>query len=325
MEPGTVVWRDTAQSLLRHKWLIIGCVLLGIGGAAIFSLSQTQRWTASSQVVIGPAVPPALVGNLPTGADKTGPLGLDLPAETQARVMASPTILREVAKSLGLPTTDDSVQSLASVTRVKAVTDNAYLITIVPGRVAGLLLIAVLLPFWSSLLVRTFAWQVILRDTGVINRFLENLGLISEPLPLIRTTLGVIIGMSHVLLPFMVLPIYAVMRRIDPEFGRAAANLGASPVRAFVRVFVPLTLSGVVAGSLLVFVLALGFYITPALLGGARDTMISQLIVSEVQQALDWGSASAMAVLLMAITFAILFVASRLIRLRDVFGSALEE
>jgi putative spermidine/putrescine transport system permease protein len=201
----------------------------------------------------------------------------------------------------------------------------AYLMTIVPARIAGLLLIAVLLPFWSSLLVRTFAWQVILRDTGVINSFLRDLGLISEPIPLIRTTLGVIVGMSHILLPFMVLPIYAVMRRIDPEFGRAAANLGASPVRAFVRVFMPLTLSGVVAGSLLVFVLALGFYITPALLGGARDQMISQLIVSEVQQALDWGSASAMAVLLMGITFAILFVASRMIRLRDVFGSALEE
>jgi putative spermidine/putrescine transport system permease protein len=201
----------------------------------------------------------------------------------------------------------------------------AYLMTIVPGRIAGLLLIGVLLPFWSSLLVRTFAWQVILRDTGVINSFLRDVGLISEPLPLIRTTLGVIVGMSHVLLPFMVLPIYAVMRRIDPEFGRAAANLGASPVRAFVRVFVPLTLSGVVAGSLLVFVLALGFYITPALLGGAKDTMISQLIVSEVQQALDWGSASAMAVLLMGITFAILFIASRLVHLRDVFGSALEE
>ena len=105
----------------------------------------------------------------------------------------------------------------------------AYLMTIVPGRVAGLLLIAVLLPFWSSLLVRTFAWQVILRDTGIINRFLIDLGLITEPLTLIRTTGGVILGMSHILLPFMVLPIYAVMRRIDPEFGRAAANLGASP------------------------------------------------------------------------------------------------
>lgn len=201
----------------------------------------------------------------------------------------------------------------------------AYLMTIVSGRVAGLLLIAVLLPFWSSLLVRTFAWQVILRDTGIINRFLLDLGVISEPLTLIRTTTGVILGMSHILLPFMVLPMYAVMRRIDPEFGRAAANLGAAPATAFLRIFVPLSLPGVLAGSLLVFVLALGFYITPALLGGPRDQMISQLIVDEVQQALDWGAASAMAVLLMAITFIVLFVASRFVHLRDVFGSALED
>ena len=201
----------------------------------------------------------------------------------------------------------------------------AYLMTIVPGRVAGLLLIAVLLPFWSSLLVRTFAWQVILRDTGIINRFLIDLGLISEPLTLIRTTAGVILGMSHILLPFMVLPIYAVMRRIDPEFGRAAANLGASPASAFLRVFVPLSLPGVVAGCLLVFVLALGFYITPALLGGLRDQMISQLIVQEIQQRLDWGFATAMSVLLMVITLVVLFVASRAVRLHDVFGSAVEE
>jgi putative spermidine/putrescine transport system permease protein len=201
----------------------------------------------------------------------------------------------------------------------------AYLMTIVPGRVAGLLLIAVLLPFWSSLLVRTFAWQVILRDTGIINRFLLDLGLITEPLTLIRTTAGVILGMSHILLPFMVLPIYAVMRRIDPEFGRAAANLGASPAAAFFRVFVPLSLPGVVAGSLLVFVLALGFYITPALLGGLRDQMISQLIVQQIQQRLDWGFGTAMSVLLMVITLVILFVASRAVRLRDVFGSAVEE
>jgi putative spermidine/putrescine transport system permease protein len=201
----------------------------------------------------------------------------------------------------------------------------AYLMTIVPGRIAGLLLIAVLLPFWSSLLVRTFAWQVILRDTGIINRFLIDIGLISEPLTLIRTTAGVIIGMSHILLPFMVLPIWAVMRRIDPEYGRAAANLGASPARAFFRVFVPLTMSGVLAGCLLVFVLALGFYITPALLGGLKDQMISQLIVQQVQQRLDWGFATAMSVLLMLLTFVILLVASRAVRLRDVFGSAVEE
>ena len=201
----------------------------------------------------------------------------------------------------------------------------AYLMSIVPGRWAGLLLVAVLLPFWSSLLVRTFAWQVLLRDTGVINRFLLDLGVISEPLTLIRTTGGVIIGMSHILLPFMVLPIYAVMRRIDPEYGRAAANLGASPWAAFVRVFVPLSLPGVLAGCLLVFVLALGFYITPALLGGLKDQMISQMIVQQIQQRLDWGFGTAMSVLLVAITLVILFIASRAIRLRDVFGSAVED
>ncbi len=201
----------------------------------------------------------------------------------------------------------------------------AYLMTIVPGRVAGLLLIAVLLPFWSSLLVRTFAWQVLLRDTGIINRFLLDLGLISEPLTLIRTTGGVIAGMSHILLPFMVLPLYAVMRRIDPEYGRAAANLGASPTAAFLRIFVPLSLPGVLAGCLLVFILALGFYITPALLGGLRDQMISQLIVQQIQQRLDWGFGTAMSVLLVGITLAILFVASRTIRLRDVFGSVVED
>ncbi len=201
----------------------------------------------------------------------------------------------------------------------------AYLMTVVPGRIAGVLLIAVLVPFWSSLLVRTFAWQVILRDTGIVNSFLVDTGLVSEPLPLIRTTTGVIIGMSHILLPFMVLPIWAVLRRIDPEYSRAAANLGASPATAFRRIVLPLSLPGVLAGCLLVFVLALGFYITPALLGGPRDQMISQLIVEQVERQLDWGFASAISVLLMGATFAILFVASRAIRLGDVFGSALED
>jgi putative spermidine/putrescine transport system permease protein len=201
----------------------------------------------------------------------------------------------------------------------------AYLMTIVPGRLTGILLIAVLLPFWSSLLVRTFAWQVILRDTGIINRFLLGLGVIDEPLTLIRTTAGVIVGMSHILLPFMVLPLYAVMRRIDPEFGRAAANLGASPTTAFLRIFVPLSLPGIAAGCLLVFILALGFYITPALLGGLGDQMISQLIVQQIQQRLDWGYGTAMSVLLVGITLVILLIASRVVRIRDVFGSVLED
>lgn len=201
----------------------------------------------------------------------------------------------------------------------------AYLMTIAAPRVAGLLLIAVLVPFWSSLLVRTYAWDVILRDTGIINSFLLGAGLVDEPVALVRTTLGVLLGMSQILLPFMVLPLFAVMRRIDPEFTNAAANLGAPPWRAFVRVFLPLSFPGIVAGSLLVFVLALGFYITPALLGSPKDTMISQFIAQQVQQRLDWGMGAAMAVILLGVTMIVLLVASRFVRLKDVFGALDEE
>ncbi len=201
----------------------------------------------------------------------------------------------------------------------------AYLMNIVPPRVAGVLLIFVLVPFWSSLLVRTFAWEVILRDTGVINSLLMNWGIISEPITLMRNTLGVIIGMSQILLPFMVLPLYTVMRRIDPELTRAAANLGAPPAAAFRRVFLPLSLPGVAAGSLLVFVLALGFYITPTILGSPRETMISRFIADQVQTRLDWGMGSAMAVILMVLTLICLALASRVVRIRDVYGAIGEE
>lgn len=201
----------------------------------------------------------------------------------------------------------------------------AYLMSIVPSRVAGLLLIFVLVPFWSSLLVRTFAWEVILRDTGLINSVLRSLGIIQEPLPLIRNTFSVILGMSQILLPFMVLPLYTVMQRIDPELTRAAANLGAPPFAAFRRVFVPLSYPGIAAGALLVFVLALGFYITPTLLGSPRETMISRFIADQVQQRLNWGLATAMAVILMVLTFAVLAIASRFVKLRDVYGSLGDE
>jgi putative spermidine/putrescine transport system permease protein len=201
----------------------------------------------------------------------------------------------------------------------------AYLMAIVPQRVAGLLLIFVMVPFWSSLLVRTFAWEVILRDTGLINSALLGMGLISEPLPLIRNTFSVIIGMSQILLPFMVLPLYTVMQRIDPELTRAAANLGAPPFQAFRRVFLPLSFPGIAAGCLLVFVLALGFYITPTILGSPRETMISRFIADQIQQRLNWGLGTAMAVVLMVLTFAVLAIASRFVKLRDVYGALGDE
>jgi ABC-type spermidine/putrescine transport system permease subunit I len=197
----------------------------------------------------------------------------------------------------------------------------AYLLVHVSGRVAAVLLGLVLVSLWLNLVARTFSWQILLRDTGVINKFLIDIGVIDEPLSLIRTPLAVMIGMSHILLPTMVLPLYVVMRRIDAEYGRAAASLGASPVRSFISVFLPLSLSGVLTGCLLVFVLAVGFYITPFLLGGGRFLLVGQLVVDQVLQ-LRWGPASAIALLLLTVTVACLGVAARAIRIGDVFGFA---
>jgi putative spermidine/putrescine transport system permease protein len=162
--------------------------------------------------------------------------------------------------------------------------------------------IALLLPFWVSLLLRSFAWMILLQDTGLINRMLIEAGLNSHPVSLIRNPLGVSIGMTHILLPYVVLPLYAVMRRIDPRLMEAASISGARPARQFFRVFFPLSLPGVYAGALLAFTLGLGFYITPALLGGARDTMIGQLIAAQVSEQLNFGMGSAMAVVLLALT-----------------------
>src|SRR5262249_29963288 len=186
----------------------------------------------------------------------------------------------------------------------------AYFLVVTPRRVSSALLVAVLLPFWSSFLVRTYAWTVILRDTGIINQTLMRAGLISEPLPLIRSTLGTAIGMTHILLPVMILPIWASMLRVDPDLPKAAATLGAHPFVSFRRVFLPLTMPGVIGGCLLVFVMGLGFYITPALLGGPKDMMISMAVVMEVRR-LNWGFGSAIAVVLLLVTFAILAIAAR--------------
>lgn len=197
----------------------------------------------------------------------------------------------------------------------------AYVMSVAPPRVAAVLALIVLMPFWTSMLVRTYAWTVWLQDTGVVNGALEALGVIDEPLPLMRNLLGVTLGMTQILLPYMVLPVWAVMRRVDPELCRAAESLGASPSAAFRHVYLPLTLPGVVAGCLLVFVLALGFYVAPALLGGTRDTMLSQLIVDEVSHRLEFGVGSAVAMVLLAVTLAVLAVGGRVARAGDLLGS----
>ena len=158
----------------------------------------------------------------------------------------------------------------------------AYVLTRVGPRTKLIMLGVVLLPFWTSLLVRSFAWVGLLQDSGMLNGALISAGIIDEPISMIRTPLGVLIGMVHVLLPYMVLPLVTTMGGIDTSVLRAAGSLGAGPFRRFYRVFLPLSLPGIISGSVLVFVLSLGFYITPALLGDARDAMIGETIVQEV-------------------------------------------
>ena len=182
---------------------------------------------------------------------------------------------------------------------------------------------ALLLPFWSSLLVRSFAWITLLQDTGVINDALTSSGITSEPLALIRNELGVVVGMTHILLPYMVLPLYAAMSRIDLGLVDAAKSLGAPPRVAFWRVFFPLTTPGLVAGSLLVFVLALGFYITPALLGGPQETMVGQLIADQVTEQVRFGFASAIGIVLLVVTFAVLGVGVAILQRAGVFKAVL--
>ena len=184
----------------------------------------------------------------------------------------------------------------------------AYRLATLPPRQSNLLMILVLLPFWTSLLVRTGAWVVLLQKEGLVNTTLQWLGLTSEPLALIYNRFGVYVAMIHVLLPFMVLPLYSVMRGIPPVFMRAASSLGAPPFTAFRQVYVPQTLPGVGAGCLLVFILAVGYYITPALVGGAADQMLSYFVAFYTIQTVNWGMAAALGTLLVVATL-ILYVA----------------
>jgi len=175
----------------------------------------------------------------------------------------------------------------------------AYLLASLPERKANPLLILVLLPFWTSALVRTAAWAVLLQTNGVVNSTLQTVGLIDAPLQLIYNRLGVYIAMTHVLLPFFILPLYGVMKGIPPTPMRAASSLGAPPLRAFLSIYLPQTLPGVAAGAIIVFTLALGYYVTPALVGGGADQMISASIAFYTNQSLNWGMAAGLSLLLL--------------------------
>lgn len=181
----------------------------------------------------------------------------------------------------------------------------AYWLSLLPERRANLMMILVLVPFWTSVLVRIAAWIVLLQNNGLLNRALMGLGLTDAPVPLLFNRLGVVIAMVHILLPFLILPLYSVMKTVPPNYLRAAISLGSTPLAAFFKVYVPQTYPGVAAGGLLVFITSIGYYVTPALLGGPGDQMLSYYVAQYTNVEVNWGMAAALGSVLLATTLAL--------------------
>jgi putative spermidine/putrescine transport system permease protein/spermidine/putrescine transport system permease protein len=196
----------------------------------------------------------------------------------------------------------------------------AYLLAQMTGWVMLVAMSLILLPFWTSLLVRTYAWTILLRRNGLINEALISLGLTKEPLALVYNETGTIVGMVHIMLPFLALPLYAAMRSINPDYVRAASSLGASRTYVFWTVYFPLTMPGLVAGTLLVFIYCLGFYVTPALLGGGHVTFVGMKVFDDVQTYVDWGPASSLGLVLLVITLVFFYVINRVGSVMRWFG-----
>jgi putative spermidine/putrescine transport system permease protein len=197
----------------------------------------------------------------------------------------------------------------------------AYYLATATGPSVSVVVLAIVLPYFTSIIVRTFSWMVLLGEHGLVNDTLRATGIISEPLPLMYNRLGVLIGMSYVLLPYMVLTLYAAMRGIDTALLRAAAGLGASGFYTFRRVYFPLSLHGVLSGALIVYILSIGYFITPALMGGQHDIMIAMLIDRELEVAVDWPAAALMSLSLLGVTLALYAIYYRGTDVRRLIGA----
>jgi ABC-type spermidine/putrescine transport system permease subunit I len=197
----------------------------------------------------------------------------------------------------------------------------AYYLTTAKGIGVRIVVLSIVLPYFTSIIVRTFSWMVLLGEHGLVNNVLLGTGLINTPLSLMYNRLGVLIGRSYVLLPYMVLTLYAAMRAIDPALLRAAAGLGAGGFYTFRRVYFPLSLHGVLSGALIVYILSIGFFITPALMGGQHDIMIAMLIDRALEVAVDWPSAALMSLTLLVVTLALYSVYYRVTDIRRLIGA----
>ena len=196
----------------------------------------------------------------------------------------------------------------------------SYAMLHVRSRHGEMLLFFVLLSFWLSVLIRAFAWLTLLQNRGLVNTLLLDWGWIDSPLALVRNEFGVVLGMVHYMIPYAVLPLYANMKGIDPRLVPAARGLGASPLEAFVKVYLPMSVPGLISAGILVFVFSLGFYVTPALLGGGKTIMIAEYIAVQITDTLNWGLGTMLATSLLLTVFALLAVMAFVVDLRKVFG-----
>ncbi|KRE00795.1 ABC transporter permease [Bosea sp. Root670] len=233
-------------------------------------------------------------------------------AEHYLRIAQEPLFLRILLRT---------VQTAAIVTILAILLGYpvALVMSRLDGRAAMLVAACVLIPLWTSVLVRSYAWIVLLQRTGVVNNALMSWGLIDQPLRLIYTDGAVVIAMTHVLMPYMILPIFSALRSIPPELDRAARNLGAGPWRSFIAVTLPLSLPGIYAGCIMVFILSLGFYVTPALVGGPQNLTIATLIGQQVTELLNWPFAGALAGVLLGVTLGLVALFRRFLN----FGKAI--
>lgn len=243
---------------------------------------------------------------------------LFLPAPTLAhyeRALSEPVYLRVMLRTL-------RIAASVTVLTLLFAWPLAWLMARSGGLKLAILVASVLLPLWTSVLVRTYAWMVLLQKNGVINQILIGAGITGEPLRLLYTEGAVVLAMSHVLLPFMVLPIFSALRGIPDDYSRAAQMLGASEWATFREVIFPLSLPGVTSGCLMVFLLALGFFVTPALIGGPQQMMIATLVSQQVREMLDWSFAGALVGVLLAFVLLIAILFKRAVRLDRFVGSA---
>ncbi|MDX0766367.1 ABC transporter permease subunit [Sinorhizobium medicae] len=221
-----------------------------------------------------------------------------------AELLGSSTYLRIFANTF-------IVSSLVTLVSLLIGFPVAWALAIMPGRAASIVFAILLLSMWTNLLARTYAWMVLLQRTGVINKMLLGMGLIDTPLPLVNNLTGVTIGMTYIMLPFIILPLYGVIRKIDPAILQAAALCGANRWQSLVRVLLPLAMPGMAAGALMVFVMSLGYFVTPALLGGTSNMMLAELIAQFVQSLVNWGMGGAAALVLLVVTLALYAVQLR--------------